>query len=1436
MDTTTIPSVPTSAVAAAIEAASASTRALRPRKTQAGGDSASAATRNAVGAEGSSAARKSSKKAGTTARSTGKARGGKANASTSTGSAATRGQVKPTQPGRAVGRQDTSRPMAEANYGGAIAPVRRGSSGVSVSAGHATVPQPIFTFVTAPKLTDTSHEALTRWHDLRLEYEEAIKARCKTTGEDLSAVMVSVRNSFDEALLDTLCEIKWERTKDELTEKFLWDWVLDTVENFKNKTLPDIDDLFQQELVMVLNKGDVDAQVTEYFHLCNTIIRTNGLTGLFKRDDGTKKKCKILVSCLPPKLKRKVKNEIDFRLPEAKSSVPELFKVVSEKALELEREERAVRSSKRPAGPVNIVEPVECLVLTCDDDEVLLGRDVLSTLGIDVERQIEQLAAPNTNDGDDTADEQAFESTFTPTELKAAIERMVDAARDDGFPTDKLDQLKAVCVRYDIWRCELGGDPPARVPPMKIRLKKGAKPFKTKARKYPPEYQVFLESFNAELVEAGWVKENPSSRWACAALPVRKQGGREFRQTVDYKPVNAQVEPIAGIMPNLHVDLQNVRDCTCFGLFDFIKGYWQLPLDESSQEILSYMTHRRIYTPLRVPQGCSDAALFFQSTMERCFKPLLFKWLLVWIDDLLLFARDVDEYLHKLEELFGLVDMYGFKLSALKSKLFKSTVKWCGKIINGKGVSHDPARIQALQDLPYPTNAGELQQFLCSTNWMRDSLVDYARAVRPLQDALDRAMSTASRRTKRVAAGIPVVLTGDERKVFDAVKQGLAGSAELAFPNPEADVCLLTDASDVGWAVVVTQVESWAVDKRPQDQAHQLLICMGGTFTGPQKNWSVIEKEAYPIISACDKLSYLLLRPSGFKLYCDHRNLIHVFAPGREVKKHVRGKLLRWAMKLIEYRYSIEHIDGVHNVWADMISRWAGNHIAAPTSVKRVMLRAVRTQGKRKRASPQPTIRAPLRPFSDGEFVWPTVAEIKAAQQQHDQEKPKQTELDPNGLLTIRGCIWVPESDRGLVQRLLVVAHCGAQGHRGREALLTTIKLRFFVRGLRPMVDDFLASCLLCQHVKGGKVVIRPWAETFRSKERNGALHWDYLTLGESYGGYKYLLVLKDDATHYCELVPCAVPSSAVTAEAILDWHSRFGAPSLWISDQGSHFKNQVVAEVARRLGCQQNFVLAYSPWINGSIERLNRDIVQVLRAMCLEAKVDIQDWVFFVPVLQASLNHTPVPSLGNKAPIELFCALPALSPLDFCLDGPRSRMVDLGDPSQWETKMSKVRESVRAMHKVAEQERSKQTKRNKLKAKQAQTPNFDVGDYVLRSRVDQKHQDKLQVTWVGPYQVVGSDTHSFRVRHLVTGAERDVHPSRLKFYADESFEVTEDILEHVAAQGIVLSVAGLRDHRWNDSKSQYELLVEWTGLEPIENSWESLNSLYKDIPALELQ
>ncbi|KAE9262378.1 hypothetical protein PR003_g33561 [Phytophthora rubi] len=155
-------------------------------------------------------------------------------------------------------------------------------------------------------------------------------------------------------------------------------------------------------------------------------------------------------------------------------------------------------------------------------------------------------------------------------------------------------------------------------------------------------------------------------------------------------------------------------------------------------------------------------------------------------------------------------------------------------------------------------------------------------------------------------------------------------------------------------------------------------------------------------------------------------------------------------------------------------------------------------------------------------------------------------------------------------------------------------------------------------------------------------------------------------------------------------------------------------------------------------------------------------------------------------------------------------------------------------MHRAVTDARLKQTLLNKKRERGDNMVNVDVGDYVLRSRVDEKRQNKLLVTWVGPYAVTAAHAHNvFTVKQLVTGEELDVHASRLKFFADKDLEVTEELLEHVAAQGIILRVLELVRHRWNDESRSYEILVGWHGLEAIEDSWEPLTAMYNDVSTL---
>ena len=82
-----------------------------------------------------------------------------------------------------------------------------------------------------------------------------------------------------------------------------------------------------------------------------------------------------------------------------------------------------------------------------------------------------------------------------------------------------------------------------------------------------------------------------------------------------------------------------------------------------------------------------------------------------------------------------------------------------------------------------------------------------------------------------------------------------------------------------------------------------------------------------------------------------------------------------------------------------------------------------------------------------------------------------------------------------------------------------------------------------------------------------------------------------------------------------------FGVPKVWVSDSGRHFVNGVIDERARLTGSKCEYVLAYCHWRNGSVERVNRDLLQVLRAIVAETKLPMERWTEVVLTLMGILN-----------------------------------------------------------------------------------------------------------------------------------------------------------------------------------------------------------------------
>jgi hypothetical protein len=121
-----------------------------------------------------------------------------------------------------------------------------------------------------------------------------------------------------------------------------------------------------------------------------------------------------------------------------------------------------------------------------------------------------------------------------------------------------------------------------------------------------------MKQFTEQLVCFGLAYRSAYSSWARPVHIVNKPGPARYRFTVDLRPGKARQKQLAWPTPHLECQLASLAGSTCFATFDLGQGYWQLPLDQSSQEFQSFTTHDGIFTPTRVLRGNSNSVAYLQ--------------------------------------------------------------------------------------------------------------------------------------------------------------------------------------------------------------------------------------------------------------------------------------------------------------------------------------------------------------------------------------------------------------------------------------------------------------------------------------------------------------------------------------------------------------------------------------------------------------------------------------------------------------------------------------------------------------------------------------------------------------------------------------------------------------------------------------------------------
>ncbi|KAH9076343.1 hypothetical protein Ae201684P_010289 [Aphanomyces euteiches] len=132
----------------------------------------------------------------------------------------------------------------------------------------------------------------------------------------------------------------------------------------------------------------------------------------------------------------------------------------------------------------------------------------------------------------------------------------------------------------------------------------------------------------------------------------------------------------------------------------------------------------------------------------------------------------------------------------------------------------------------------------------------------------------------------------------------------------------------------------------------------------------------------------------------------------------------------------------------------------------------------------------------------------------------------------------------------------------------------------------------------------------------------------------------------FVRLHASSTATAAETAAALMEWFSLFGVVKTWVSDCGSHFKNEVIDAMRRMFGAHHHFVTPHCPWANGTVEVVSRLIVRTLMVLCSEMRLKATEWPSLLPLVQSALNQQPADRLGGEAPVKAFTGLGAAPPL----------------------------------------------------------------------------------------------------------------------------------------------------------------------------------------------
>ncbi|KAH9265275.1 hypothetical protein BASA83_011173 [Batrachochytrium salamandrivorans] len=315
-----------------------------------------------------------------------------------------------------------------------------------------------------------------------------------------------------------------------------------------------------------------------------------------------------------------------------------------------------------------------------------------------------------------------------------------------------------------------------------IDLKPGVEPSHGKIYQLTREEDTVLQEWISDNLRKGAIRSSSSPHGAPCFFVKQKD---KLRLCMDYRGLNQNTVKDRNPIPLISEMLRTLSTGKVFTTLDLRGAYNLLRIRKGDEPKTSFITKYGQFEFLVMPFGLANAPAQFQRMMNSLFREMNGKYVLVYLDDIVIYSSNMAEHKVHVRNVFKVLSDNRLFCRAEKCHFYQTEIKYLGYIISSSGVSMDPSKIKAVQEWPAPRKVRDLQVFLGFTNFYRALVHDYS--------------NMTCHMTKLFKKDTLFIWGPEQQTSFENLKTAFANSTLLLHPDDSRPFILETDASDYAY-------------------------------------------------------------------------------------------------------------------------------------------------------------------------------------------------------------------------------------------------------------------------------------------------------------------------------------------------------------------------------------------------------------------------------------------------------------------------------------------------------------------------------------------------------------------------------------------------------------------------------------------------------------